>query len=102
MLTTPDHLTFLHMLKDDIQSELFCHISRDGGKAGWLAFSFLLLALFEDWRDAGFLPVIGYLSSSPLPFRSNAEWPRSNIHQLVKHSWMHPIGVYGLVGVKFA
>jgi len=33
MLTTPDHLLFLHLLRDDIQNELFHHLSRGGGEA---------------------------------------------------------------------
>lgn len=32
-LLTTDNLIFLHMLRDDIQKELFCHISKDRGKA---------------------------------------------------------------------
>ena len=31
MLTTPDNLFFLHLFRDDIQNELFHHLSRDGG-----------------------------------------------------------------------
>ena len=50
ILTSPDNLLFLHLLNDDLQNELFHHLSRDGGKADspvvpWV----LLLALFEDW-----------------------------------------------------
>lgn len=31
MLTTPDDLLFLYMLRHDTQNELFRHLSRDGG-----------------------------------------------------------------------
>jgi len=33
MLTTPDNLLFLHLLRDDIQNELLHHLSRDGDEA---------------------------------------------------------------------
>ena len=50
MLTTPDNLLFLRLLRDDIHKELLHHLSRDRGEAGqpvvpWV----LLLALFEGW-----------------------------------------------------
>jgi len=53
MSTTPDNL-FMHLLRDDIQNELFHHLYRDGGEADrpvvpWV----LLLALFEAWSDTG-------------------------------------------------
>ena len=35
MLTTPDNLLFLHLLRDDMQNELLRHLSRDGGEADW-------------------------------------------------------------------
>jgi len=54
MLTTPDNL-FLHLLRDDIQNELFDHLSRDGGEADQPVVCWdLLLALFEYWSDIGF------------------------------------------------
>ena len=53
MLTTPDNLLFLLFLNDNIQNELFHHLSRDGGEAGWHVVSWvLLLAHFEDWSDS--------------------------------------------------
>jgi len=66
MLTTPDNLLFLHFLRDDIQSELFHDLFRDGGGCGqpvvlWV----LLLALFEDWGDIGFPSVLRHFSCSP-------------------------------------
>jgi len=56
MLTTPDNLIFLHLLRDDLQKEVFHPLSRDGGESmvSWV----LLLALFEDWSDIGVLPVL--------------------------------------------
>jgi len=63
MLTTPDNLLVLHLLRDDICNELFHHLSRDGGEADqpvvpWV----LLLALFEDWSDNGSPQVLLLLS----------------------------------------
>jgi len=60
MLTTPDNLLFLHLLDDDLQDKMLNHLSRDGGEADrpvvpWV----LLLALFEDWSDIGFLQSSG-------------------------------------------
>jgi len=59
MLATPDNFLFLHSLNDDIYIELLHHLSRDGGEVDqpvvpWV----LLLALFEDWSDFGFPPVL--------------------------------------------
>jgi len=34
----------------------------------------LLLALFEDWSDTGFSPVLRHLSYPPGPFRGDGEW----------------------------
>ena len=35
MLTSPDNPLFLHLLRDDIQNELFHHFSMDGDEADW-------------------------------------------------------------------
>jgi len=52
MLTTPHNLFFLHLLREDIQSELFHHLSRDGDETDWpVDPRVLLLALYEDWSD---------------------------------------------------
>ena len=60
MLTTPDNLLFLHLLRDDMQNELLDHLSRDGSEVDWPVVPWvLLLALFEDWSDAGFLQSLG-------------------------------------------
>lgn len=48
MLTTPDDVLFFYMLGDDLQNDLFRHLSTDGGEADWLIVSqVLLLSLFE-------------------------------------------------------
>ena len=75
MLTTPDNLLFLHLLDDDLQDEVLHHLSWDGSEADqpvvpWV----LLLALFEDWSDIGFPPVLGHLSCPPGPFKDDGEW----------------------------
>jgi len=84
MLTAPDNLLFLHLLNDDLQNALqLCRLFQDGGDADqpvvpWV----LLLALFEDWNDTGFPPVLGHLScpgevscpGPPGPFKDNGEW----------------------------
>jgi len=64
VLITPDNLLFLSLLNDGIQNELLHHLSRDEGEAvrplvPWI----LLLALFEDWSDIGFPPVLRPLFS---------------------------------------
>ena len=89
MLTTPDDLHFLHLLDDDLQIELLCHLSWDEGKTDrpvvpWV----LLLALFEDWSDIGFSPVLGLLSCLPGPFKDDGEWLSNDICQLPQHSWV--------------
>jgi len=66
MLTSRDNLLFLHLLNDDIQNEVFHHLSRDGGEADQPVVSWdILLALFEDWSDIGFPPVLSHFSGSP-------------------------------------
>jgi len=103
MLTTPDNLLFFHLLNDDIQSELFHHLSRDGGEANWpVVPGVLLLALFEDWSDIGFSPVLVHSSCSPGPFKDDRVWLSNDICQLPWHLWVHAIGAYGFVGVQFA
>ena len=68
MLTAPDNLFFLHLLRDDVQNELFHHLSRDGGEADRpVAPRVLLLALFEDWNDIGFPQVLRHFSCFLLP-----------------------------------
>jgi len=53
MLTTPDKLFSLHLLNDDIQNELFHHLSRDVGEADQpVTPSVFLLVVFEDWNDS--------------------------------------------------
>ena len=70
MLNTAANFLFLLLLRDDIQSELFHHLSRDGGEADWPVVSWvLLLAIFEDWSDTGFSPVLGHFCCSPRPFK---------------------------------
>jgi len=55
-LTTPDNLLFLHLLRDDLQKELFHHLSSDGSEADRPVVLWVLIhALFEDWSDIGFL-----------------------------------------------
>ena len=86
MLTTPNNLLFLHLLNDDLQNELLHHLSRDGGEVDkpivpWV----LLLALFEDWSDIGFSPVLRHLSCPPRPFKDNGERFSNDICQLPQH-----------------
>ena len=101
-MTTPDNLLFLHLLRDDIQKELFLHLSREGGEAKQPVVSWvLLLALLEDWSDIGFAPVLRHFSCSLGPFKDDGEWLK-DICQLPQHSWVHPIGAHGFVGVQFA
>jgi len=74
MLTTPDSLLFLHLLRDDIQKELLYHLSSDGGEADqpvvlWV----FLLALFEDWSEIDFSSVLRNFSCSPVPFKYGGE-----------------------------
>lgn len=50
------------MLGDDLQNDLFCHLSRDGCEADCPAVScILLLALFEDRSNIGFSLITGHL-----------------------------------------
>ena len=47
------------MLGDDLQDELFHHLSSDGGEVDWPVVAWvLLLVLFEDWLDIVSLPVL--------------------------------------------
>ena len=41
MLT--DNLLFLHLLRDDIQKEIFHHLSRDGDEADWPVVPWVIL-----------------------------------------------------------
>jgi len=48
-----------HLLRNDIQNELLRYLSRDGGEADQPVFPWvLLLALFEDWIETDFPPVL--------------------------------------------
>jgi len=85
MLTTPGNL-FLHLLDDDLQNELFHHLSWDGGKADWPVVPWVpLLALSEDWSDTGFSPVRGHFFC-PGPFRDDGMWLSNDICQLMTSS----------------
>ena len=87
MLTTHHNLLFLHYFNDDIQNELLPHFSRDGGEADHPVVSWvLLLALFEDWSDTGFPPVLRHLSCPPGPFKGDGEWFCSDLCQLTWQS----------------
>lgn len=48
----PDQLLFPQVLRDDLQNELFHHLSRNGDEADWMQF----LALSEDWSDIAQAP----------------------------------------------
>ena len=102
MLTAPDNLLFLHSLSDDIQDELFHHLSRDAGEADWLVVPWvLLLALFEDCSDNDFPPVLRYFSCSLGPLKDGGEWLSNDIRQLPQHSiWVHSIGAHGFVDIQ--
>jgi len=91
------------LLRDCIQSELFCHLSRDEGEADppvvpWV----LLLALFEDWSDMGFPPVLRHFSCSSGPLKEDGEWLSNDIHHLPQHFRVHPVGAHGFVSVQIA
>ncbi|PKU27386.1 hypothetical protein llap_22310 [Limosa lapponica baueri] len=60
-----------------------------------------LLALFEDWDDIGFPPVLRHLACSPGPFEDDGEWPSKDFCQLPQHLRVHPIRTHGLVGIHF-
>jgi len=99
MLTTPDNLLFLHLLNDDLQNELLHHLSRDGGEVDQpIIPSVLFLALFEDWSDSGFPPVLGHLSCPPGPFKNDGEWVSNDNCQLPQHSWVHSIAALCIYG----
>jgi len=103
MLTTPDNLFFLPLLRDDLQNELFHRLSLDGGEVDWPVVPWVLLpALFIDWNDTGFPLVLGHLSCPPGPFKDDGEWLSNDIHQLPQHSWVHPIENHGFMAVQFA
>jgi len=73
MPIAPDNLLFLHLLRDDIQNELFHHLSQDGGEADRPVVPWVLpLALFEDWSDNGFPSVLRHFCS-PRPFKDDGE-----------------------------
>lgn len=62
ILTIPDDLHFFYMLGDDLQSDLFHHLSRDDAEADWPVVSWLLLAaLLEEGCNTGFHPVTRHL-----------------------------------------
>jgi len=91
--TTPDNLFFLHLIDDDLQNKQLHHLSRDGGEADWPVVPWvLLLALFEDWSDTGFSPVLQDFSK--MIERGSA----NDICQLPQYSWGHSMGAYGFVG----
>ena len=78
MLTTPHNLLFLHLLRDDIQSELFYHFSRDGEETDWPVDPWvLLLALYEDWSDFSAYTVSGPSLFLLLPISCTLDhnWP---------------------------
>jgi len=103
MLTTPDNLLFLHLLNDDLQNALQLHLSWDGGDADQAVVPWvLLLALFEDWSDIGFPPVLGHLSCPLGSFLHDGERLSNDICQLCPQLWVHSIGAHGSVGVQFA
>ena len=103
MLATPGNFLFLHLLHDGLQNELLRHLSRDGGEADRPVVSWvLLLALFEDWSDTGFSPVLRHLSCPPGPFKDDGEWLSNDIRQPPQHSWVHSIQAHGFVCVHFA
>ena len=86
MLTIPDNLIFLHMLGDDIQNESFHHLSRDGGEADRsIITQVLLLALFEDWSDICFPPVLRHLSRFPRLGKDDGERSSNDLSQLPQH-----------------
>jgi len=71
------------LLGDDIQNELFYHLSRDGGEADqpvvpWV----LLLVVFEDWSVIGFPAVLRHLFCPPGPFKDDREWLSKDFCQL--------------------
>lgn len=55
MLTTPNNLLFLHLLRSDLQNELFHHLSEDGSDPDWSVGACVLLAGFEDLELEVFL-----------------------------------------------
>ena len=72
MLIIPDNLLFLHLLRDDIQNELFHHLSK--GEADWPVVSWvLLLVFFEDWSDICFPSVLRHFSCSAGPFKDHGQ-----------------------------
>lgn len=79
MLTTfDDHLLF-YMLGEDLQNDLFNHLSRDGGEAHQPVVSqVLLLALFEDGSNTG------QLSQLPVfkVYTNTLEYTNSNTRNL--------------------
>ena len=96
------NLLFLHLLRDDIQNELFYHLSRGTGEADWPVVPWvLLLALFAERRDAGLPPVLGHFCP-PGPFKDGGEWLSNVICQLPQRSWVYPIGAHGFVGIQIA
>lgn len=61
MLTTPDDLLFFYLRGDDLQNDLFHHLSSDGSEADWPVVSWVhLLALFVDRSNTDFPPVISH------------------------------------------
>jgi len=47
---------------------MFHPLSREGGEADWIVVSWIVhLALFEDWHDTVYPPVLRHLSCSPRP-----------------------------------
>jgi len=95
-------LFLFHLLRDDIHNKLFPHLPRDRGEPVWPVVSqLLLLALFEDWSDDGFSPVLRHLMCSPCPFKDDWEWLGNYFYQLLQHSWLYPMGTHGFVCIKF-
>lgn len=49
----------------------------------------LLLALFDNWGDICFLPVLMHFSWSPWPFKDDWVWSSKDVNKFPQHS-MHP------------
>lgn len=103
MLAKFDNLLLLHVLGDDLQNELFHHLSRGGGEVDWPTVSWdLLLDLFEDWSDTDFLTVLRHLSSFPWHFKDDGESLSNNVHLIPQHLYVHAIQAHEPVVNKFA
>lgn len=77
-------------------------VSRERGESDWSVISWIfLLALFEDWNDICFPPVLKHLYWFPWSFKSDGKWHSNIISHLSQQLSVHLIRAYGSVHLQY-